>query len=384
MSSVSKQIQSLEFAVEAIESFYTIPDPRTGNNRWHLIGDIVIIAICSILCGARGWLGIEAIAKSKKKWFQKFLLLPNGIPSHDTYSRIFAVLDPQILQERLAQWASEMHRLVEGSTVAIDGKALKRSFNRASGTKAIHQVTAWACEEGIALAATKVASKSNEITAIPDVLDMLHIPKCVVSIDAIGCQKAIASKIRDKGADYVLAVKKNQLNLYLQVEMLMEQYKRGTENSACTGYYQTTGKTHGREEQRRYWITNQIDSIKGKEEWMDLQSVGCVESTRVINGKKTVEVRYYISSRAPIAKAFARSVRGHWGIENNLHWVLDVGMGSDYIRMWIGNSAINFSILQTLALSLLKKEKSAKCGIQTKQILCASNEKYLEKVLKYL
>lgn len=377
MSSISRQAKQAEFLSELLKSFEAIKDPRTGNNRRHFIGEIIIIAICAILCGARGWLGVEAVAKSKKKWFQKFLILPNGIPSHDTFARVFAILDPKELQVCLQQWSAELHKLVSGKTVAIDGKTLRRSFDTASGTKAMHQVTAWACEAGIALGVTKVAAKSNEISAIPDVLDSLNIVGCTVTIDAIGCQKSIAAKIRDKGADYVLTVKKNQLHFYLNVKVLLDHIK-----STETAHYQTNEKGHGRIEQRRYWMSNFMDGIKDAADWKDLRTVGCVESTRIVNGKETVETRYFISSCPQNIKAFAHSVRKHWAIENELHWVLDVEFGSDLNRMRMGNSAINFSILQMLCLSMLKREKTSKDAIATKMIICASNEKYLEKVIK--
>jgi predicted transposase YbfD/YdcC len=377
LTKTSKKIQLSE---EFLESFSVIPDKRINRNKRHSLKNILIIAICGILCGADSWLAIEKIGKCKLKWFRKFLWLPHGIPSHDTFARIFVWLDPKGLQDFLAKWANEFHELVEGETIAIDGKTQKRSFDCASKKSAIHMVTAFACESGLALGLTKVASKSNEIKAIPEVLDIVDVKNCTVTIDAIGCQKSIATKIRERGADYVLAVKKNQLNLYLQIKMLLDGFRHMDQLPEIVKFHSVESVGHGRHELRRYWITDYIKPIKGREDWKDFNSIGCVESTRTIKGKTTIETRYFIASIDASAPLFAKNVKSHWKIENSYHWRLDVIFRADDNRMRLGHSPENFSVLQAFSLNLLKREESSQNSVRIKRHMCANDENYLQKV----
>ena len=381
MSALTKKSKKLELSEDFLESFSAIKDKRINRQKLHSLKNIIIITICAILCGADSWLAVETIAKCKENWFKKFLMMPHGIPSHDTFARVFVWLDPIAIQNFLSKWGKEFHDLVEGETIAIDGKKQRRSFDKASKTSAIHMVSAFACNSGITIGLAKVASKSNEIKAIPDVLDAIDVKKTTVTIDAMGCQKSIAKKIRDKGADYVLAVKKNQSRLYLQVKKLFEKLRRMNKLTRPLKHLCVKEKGHGRKEIRNYWITDCIDDIKEKSLWADLQSVGCVERTRIVDGKKSVEKRYFITSHKANEHVFAKNVRDHWKIENSCHWMLDVIFHADDNRMRIGHSAENFVALQYFALNLLKLEKTAKTSVRNKRHMCANNEKYLQKVL---
>lgn len=381
MSTLSKKAKKLELSEEFLESFSAISDRRKSGQRLHPLKNIIIITICAILCGADSWLAVETIAKCKEKLFKRFLWMPYGIPSHDTFARVFVWLDPTSIQNFLAKWGNQFRELTEGETIAIDGKKQRRSFNKASEQSAIHMVSAFACNSGITVGLTKVASKTNEIKVIPDVIDSINVNKCTVTIDAIGCQKNIAKKIREKGADYVLAVKKNQSRLYLQVKKLFEKLRRMKRSIRPLKHICIKEKGHGRREIRDYWITDCIDDIKEKSLWTDLQSVGYVERARIVDGKKSVEKRYFITSHNADEKLFAKNVRDHWKIENACHWVLDVIFHADDNRMRIGHSAENFVALQYFALNLLKLEKTAKTSVRIKRHLCANDEKYLQKVL---
>lgn len=381
MSTISKKSKKLELSEEFLESFSAIQDKRTNYQKLHPLKNIIIMTICAILCGADSWLAVEKIAKCKISWFRKFLWMPNGIPSHDTFARVFVWLDPTAIQNFLTKWGKEICDLVEGETIAIDGKRQRRSFDKASEKPAIHMVSAFACDSGITLGLTKIASKSNEIKAIPELLDVVDVKNCTVTIDAIGCQKNIATKIREKGADYVLAVKKNQLKLHMQVKTLLEKLRKTNRSLRSLKHLCVKEKGHGRKEVRKYWITDQIEAIKDKELWKDLKSVGCVESTRVVDGKKSVETRYFITSHKADEHVFAKNVRGHWKIENGCHWMLDVIFRADDNRMRIGHSAENFVALQYFSLNLLKIETTAKTSVRIKRHMCANDEKYLQKVL---
>lgn len=381
MSISARKNKNPKIPSELMEGLSAIPDKRIGGNKRHLLKNIIFIAICAVLCGADSWLVIEKTGKCKLKWFRKFLWLPYGIPSHDTFARVFATLEPSFLKDFLAKWTNGFHDLIDKEVVALDGKTQRRSFDKASKKSAIHIVTAFACEAGFALGLTKVDSKANEITAIPEVLDMIDVNGAIVTIDAIGCQKKIAEKIREKGADYVLALKKNQPALYVQAKAILNYAMAADQQPDYIKFYETKDHGHGRDEMRRYWITNKIGIINRKNDWKDLKSIGCVESTRIIDGKETVEVRYFIASIDPIAQLFAKSVRSHWKIENSYHWRLDVIFQADHNRMRLGHSAENFSILQAITLNMLKREDSSKDSIRIKRHMCALDEKYLQQIL---
>ena len=381
MSAVTKGSKKFKLSDEFLESFSAISDQRKNRQKLHSLKNIIIIAICGILCGADSWLAIEKIGKCKLKWFRKFLWIPHGIPSHDTFARVFVWLDPKAIQTFLAKWGEEFRDLGDGETIAIDGKSQRRSFDKSSKKSAINMVSAFACESGITLGLTKMASKSNEIKAIPEILDAVDVKNCTVTIDAIGCQKNIADKIREKNANYVLAVKKNQPNLHLQLKTLFEKLKRASKKFGSLQFLRVAEKGHGRKEIRKYWITDKIETVKGRELWRDLKSVGCVESTRIVDGKKSIETRYFITSHDADKELFAKNVRNHWKIENACHWTLDVIFRADDNRMRIGHSAENFSALQYFSLNLLKMESTSKISVRIKRHMCANDEKYLQKVL---
>lgn len=381
MSTLNKKIKKLQLSEEFIESFAAIPDKRSNGHKLHSLKNIIIIAICGILCGADSWLAVEKIGNCKLKWFRKFLWIPHGIPSHDTFARVFIWLDPKAIQTFLVKWGNDFKNLVDGETIAIDGKKQRRSFDNVSKKSAIHIVSAFACEAGITLGLTKVESKSNEIKAIPELLDIINVKDATVTIDAIGCQKSIANKIREKSAHYVLAVKKNQQGLYSQVRKLLENLKHVKKSSNVIRSLIFKENGHGRKEIRKYWISDKIESLKGKELWRDLKSIGCVSTTRIIGNKKSVETRYFITSHEADEKIFAKNVRNHWKIENALHWRLDVIFRADDNRMRTGHSAENFVTLQSFALNLLKMESTSKTSVRIKRHMCANDEKYLQKVL---
>ena len=369
-------------AATIAEHFSELEDPRRYNKR-HLLHDIIVIAICGAICGADDWVAVEEFGHAKQSWFEEFLELPHGIPSHDTFGDVFGVLDPEQFRRSFIQWVQAVNEVTGGQIVPIDGKKLRRSHDKTLGKNAIHMVSAWAAENHVVLGQVKVDDKSNEITAIPQLLDLLEISGCIVTIDAMGCQREIARKIvEDKDADYVLALKGNQSGLFEDVKGLFEHAQEvGFEN--CE-HYRTEEKGHGRLEVRECWTLadpESMASIQSLENWRDLRTVIMVKSERLVGDKRSEESRYYISSLSGGAEQALEAVRGHWGIENKVHWVLDIAFREDDCRIRKGNGAQNFAILRHIALNLLKQEKTAKCGVKTKRLKAGWNENYLLKVL---
>ena len=364
-----------------VAHFSDLEEPRDDNKRHQLL-DIVIIAICAAICGADSWADVELFGDAKYSWFKGFLELPHGIPSHDTFRRVFALLDPEQFQARFVQWIQAVDELTEGQIVAIDGKTLRRSHDRGSGKGAIHMVSAWASENGLVLGQRKVDDKSNEITAIPQLLDMLEIAGCIVTIDAIGCQTKIVEKIIAKQAEYVLPVKENQGKLHETLRLLFDDSAE-MRRVPCE-YHRTVDKDHGRIEIRECWATSDPEYVRyiaSLADWRGLQSVGMVQAERRIGAQSTVERRYFISSLAADAKQLLRAARGHWGIENQLHWVLDIAFREDECRVRTGNGAQNFAVLRHIALNLLKREKTLKASIHGKRLKAGWDHNYLVKVL---
>jgi predicted transposase YbfD/YdcC len=368
-------------AATIIVQFADLEDPRRYN-RWHLLHDIIVIAICAAVAGADDWVEVETFGQAKEDWLRGFLELPHGIPSHDTFGRVFAALDPEQFRECFIRWTQTASEKSQGEIVPIDGKKLRRSHDKTLGKNAIHMVSAWAAENNLVLGQIKVDDKSNEITAIPQLLDLLEISGCIITIDAMGCQREIAKKIRAKDADYVLALKGNQGTLFDDAQRLFDQARETDfENCDC---YRTEEQGHGRSEIRECWSLSDPDclsSIQNLADWQDLQTVIMVRSERCLGGKQSQETRYYISSLEGDAKQSLRAVRGHWGIENKLHWVLDIAFREDDSRIRKGNGAQNFAVLRHIALNLLKQEKTANCGIKAKRRKAGWDVEYLTKVL---
>lgn len=364
------------------QHFSKLDDPRVDRTKKHRLLDIVTIAICAVISGADTWVDVETFGWAKLDWFKTFLELPNGIPSHDTFGRVFSRLDAEQFQTCFLEWIQAAYEVTQGQIVPIDGKNLRRSHDKTLGKNAIHMVSAWASENRLVLGQIKVDEKSNEITAIPALLDVLAISGCIVTIDAMGCQKKIAKKIVDKGADYTLAVKKNQKGLYDDIVDLFD-YAQETDFADCD-YHKTVNKGHGRIEIRKCWTISDPEylvNIRNLSAWKGLQTIVMVRAERRIGEKSTIEVRYYISSLAGDAQLLLKSVRGHWGIENQVHWVLDVVFREDDCRIRKGNGAQNFAVLRHIALNLLTQEETAKCGTKAKRLKAGWDESYLIKVL---
>jgi predicted transposase YbfD/YdcC len=364
------------------DHFAQMEDPRVDRTKRHKLIDILTIALCAVICGADSWVAIELYGCTKYEWLKTFLELPNGVPSHDTFARVFAQLNPQQFQECFLNWIKSIQMRTDGEIVAIDGKTLCGSHDKSSDKSAIQMVSAWATTNKLVLGQVKVDEKSNEITAIPELIKVLSLSGCIVTIDAIGCQKEIVKLISQQNADYVITLKKNQGNLYDEVEQLFKaEISKGFQDFQHSTY-KTEEQGHGRHEIRHYAMLSGIQSrLDPDSVWSNFNSIGMVESVRRVDGKTTVKTRYFISSLEDNAKQFANSVRSHWGIENSLHWVLDVALKEDECRIRKDNAPQNFAVMRQIAVNLLSKEKRVKRGIKNKQFLAAMDNKYLERVL---
>ena len=364
-----------------LKHFETLEDPRTKYLIEHRLLDIVALTICAVVCGAEGWEDIETYGRSKLEWLETFLELPNGIPSHDTVSRVFARLAPSKLQECFVSWVKAVAQLSEGEVIAIDGKSVRHSYDKGKGKGAIHMVSAWASENRLALGQVKVADKSNEITAIPQLLNILDIQGCIVTIDAMGAQKEIANQITEQGADYVLSLKGNQGNLHQDVQQLFDWASKTDFKDIEHEVYQTIDKGHGRLEKRRYYLLGNVEYLVDAHQWKGLKRVGMIESERHIEGKPiTTERRYYLTSLDGGVERFARASRGHWGIENRLHWSLDVVFHEDDSRIHTDHAPENMTLIRKIALNLLSKE-SSKGSKKRKRLKAGWDNDFLLQVL---
>ena len=366
------------------EHFATLPDPRVERTKRHALLDIVTIALCAVICGADSWVEVELFGRAKLAWLRTFLPLPNGIPSHDTFGRVFARLDPRQFERCFLGWVQALVTHTDGEVVAIDGKTLRRSHDRATGKAALDLVSAWAESNRLVLGQLAVAEGSNEIPTIPALLDALAVEGCIVTIDAIGCQTAIAQKIIDQGADYAIALKANQGTLYEAVAAYFADARACDFREIPHGYQRTVDAGHGRLEVRQYWTVSDaalLAYLNPAGNWAALRSVGMVERERRIGSETTRETKYYISSLDGAASAFAHAVRSHWGIENRLHWVLDIAFREDDSRVRTGHAAENFAVLRHMALNLLRREASARCGVKAKRLKAGWDDAYLRRIL---
>ncbi len=364
--------------------FRDMPDPRMVGKISHKLHDILVITVCAVVCGLEHWTQIEDFGKAHEAWFRTFLDLPNGIPSHDTFGKVLAALDPDTFERRIQLW---IHALLgshtEGKHIAIDGKTLRRSFDHASGQAAIHMINAYVHENHAVFGQLKVDDKSNEITAIPSLLEMLQLQDATVTIDAMGCQRDIAQKIIDRGGHYVLALKGNQSALQDDVQAFMDdRIARGVPQNG--DYYETVEKSHGRIEIRRCWTCWQVDWLLGRHHWPGLACMAVVECTRMVNGRTSTERRYFISSHTGRqAQKLAVLIRHHWRVENQLHWTLDVSFNEDQCRVRIENAAENLARIRRISLILLKQEKSCKLGIKSKRAKAGYDRDYLLTLLGF-
>jgi predicted transposase YbfD/YdcC len=366
------------------DHFRPLQEPRVERTKLHPLPNVVFIAVCALLCGANDFVGMEKFGKSKRSWFAKYLDLSNGIPSHDTFGRVIQALPPEQFLQCFMSWVQAFVSTAVGRQVAIDGKTVRASLDRAAGQNPLHVVSAWAREARLVLGQVAVDEKSNEITAIPKLLELLELSGAVVTIDAMGCQKEIAAKIRERGADYVLAVKGNQEHLEEDIvahfAKLDEAAERGTRSGRPT-VSTTKEDRHGRKEQRRCEATRVPESLRGRDEWKDLQSICRVTRTYEERGEEKSEVRYFISSLPAEAKPLGAAVRGHWGVENGLHWVLDMAFAEDRSRARKDHAQENLALLRRWVLSLLGQDTTMTGSIEKKRLMAGWNEENLEKLL---
>lgn len=361
--------------------FGQVHDPRAQHSIDHLLVDIMLITICAVICGADSWVEVENYGIAKQGWLSTFLELPHGIPSHDTIERLFARLRPEELQQCFVSWVQAVFEISGGQLIALDGKTLRGSYDRGGKRGMIHMVSAWATENRIVLGQRKVNEKSNEITAIPELLKVLALDGAVVSIDAMGCQTAIAAQIVEQNGDYVLALKGNHGDLYEDVVQLFEQAHQQSFTGIEHDYYETQEQGAKGLETRRYWVMGNTEYLIGAENWAKLTTIGCVESQRYVGDILVSETRYYLLSLPLDAQRFAAAVRGHWGIENQLHWILDVAFREDQSRVTAGYGGENLAVIRHIALNLLAQENSAKGGTHAKRLKAGWDDHYLLKVL---
>lgn len=356
-----------------IDYFKSLEEPRIDRCKLHSFEDILFLTIAAVISGADNFVEIEEFGNNKKDWLQRFLKLENGIPSHDTIGKLFARLEAKSFEKCFIEWMQSLVTLTQGQVIAIDGKTLRGSSSATNGKKAIHMVSAFASANQVVLGQLACEEKSNEITAIPALLELIVVKGCIVTIDAMGCQTEIASKIKEQEADYILAVKDNQKKLHKEIQDLFSLHQ--------SQQSETLEKDHGRIETRTCSIIKNLTKMKTAKNWDGLKSIVRIESKREINGKISEETRYYISSLDTTAKAMNTHVRSHWCVENNLHWSLDVGFNEDKNRTRADNSAENLSVIRRIALNLLKTDKTMKVGIAAKRKAAGWNTKYIEKLL---
>lgn len=364
--------------------FEDLPDPR-GRNRLHKLTDMLVIAILAVICGADGWEDVALFGRAKQKWFRTFLELPRGIPSHDTFGRVFARLNPEAFEACFAAWIGSLAESTDGRLIAIDGKAIRRSFEHAWDKSGMaHLVSAFVGSNQMVFGQCKVDGKSNEIVAIPKLLELIDVKGATVTIDAIGCQKQIAGQIVQQGGNYVLAVKDNQQKLHEKVQAVMAEARQENLRGWSADYHEQTEAGHGRIETRKVWCVSDVQWLGPvAQDWPGLRSLAMLEATRQVSGQSpTTEYRYYISSLdGGDAQAMGACIRGHWGIENRLHWLLDMTFQEDASRIRKGHGAENYSRLRRIALNLLRQDTTVKASIRGKRKLGGWDHDFLLKLI---
>jgi predicted transposase YbfD/YdcC len=363
--------------------FSVLPDPRMDRTKKHLLVDILFIAVCTIICGGEGFTDMEIFGEAKEDWLRKYLELPYGIPSHDTFRRLFSILDPQAFGEIFTRWSQALHEATNGEVIALDGKTVRHSFDTFTKQPSIHMVSAWASENGLALGQVRVDEKSNEITAIPRLLEMIDVKGRIITTDAMGCQRDVAKRIVEKKGDYVFCLKGNQESLHDEVKFFFEECQAANYKDVEHRYFDTVEKDHGRIEIRRCWVVEDdaIQWLERQDQWPGLKSVAAIQSERKIRGKTTLETRYFISSLTGSAEKVANAAREHWAIENSLHYVLDVTFNEDKSRIRKDNAPENLVILRRIALNMVKKEQTPKLSVRRKVKTAGWDNSFLERIL---
>ncbi len=362
-----------------VTHFSSIPDYRENHNKRHILVEIIVMAVCCTICGANAFTEIAVIANAKKEWFQSFLTLPAGIPSHDTFNRVLARVNPQAIQHCFISWVRATFPQIDPQQIALDGKELHHSMDVENDWSNLRLISAWAVENGIVLGQVAVDDTSNEITALPTILELVDVQDCDITTDALHCQIATVTAIRTADAHYTICVKSNQKTLYQDILATFATVRAEAQPSLHV--HETIEKAHGRIETRRYFLTDDLSHLTTRDTWSDLQSIGMVEAERQIGTKSSQKTRYFISSRPADVRAFATRVRGHWQIENQLHWRLDVILDEDAAHIRVNHGPENMAVLRHMAINLLKHD-SAKLSIQSKRLQAACNNEYLEKVIK--
>lgn len=359
------------------KSFKELTDPRINRTKKHPLINILVITLCGVLCGAEDWVAIQRYGESKKTWLSGLLDLTQGVPSHDTLSRVFSLLNAEVFGQIFIEWTQSLATKVKG-VIALDGKTMRGT---GEGYDALHLVNVWCVENQLVLGQLKVANKSNEITAVPLLLELLDISGATITADAMGCQKNLTKLIQEKEANYVLALKENHPKLYEDVSLCLKAIADKSLSLEHI-YDYTHEKDHGRLEKREYFAVSELSWLSDKKDWQGLQSIVMVRATRTVKGAKSIEDRFYISSLPSFElPKIAHAIRAHWQVENNLHWQLDVSFSEDQWRSKMGNAAVNMALINKIALNLLKHEKTGKAGIKNKRLTAAWNDEYLMKVL---
>lgn len=374
---------SMSDSPDFFEHFSDLPDPRIARAKKHLLIEILFIAVCTIICGGESFTDMELFGKAKEAWLRKLLALPHGIPSHDTFGRVFARLNPQAFGEYFLRWTAALHEATQGEVIALDGKTVRHSFDAATGHAALHLISAWASKSGLTLGQRKVEGKSNEITALPALLKLLDVKGCIVTLDAMGCQKELADQIVEQGGDYVLGLKGNQGHLHEEVKYFFAEAQRQAFHDVPHDYHESLEKDHGRLEIRRCWKVGEVAVawLERQDQWPGLASIAALEAERRSGGKVTKETRYFISSLRGGAQQLAEAAREHWKIENSLHWVLDVTLSEDQSRVRKEHAPENLALLRRLALNLIRQAKPPKASVRGSIKKAGWDNSFLEKIL---